>query len=70
MPDSPESIVENQSVRDSPTMIDEKQLLEALAAYRQKLRDQGYPAKAAVVERCIGIVKRMTAQLHTTKPAE
>lgn len=51
-------------------MIDEKQLLEALAAYRQKLRDQGYPAKAAVVERCIGIVKRMTAQLHTTKPAE
>lgn len=51
-------------------MIDEKQLLDALAAYRQRLRNQGHPAKAAVVERCIDIVKRLIDPARTTKPGE
>lgn len=41
-------------------MIDASQLLEALNAYRIRLKEQGHPAKAAAVEHCINIVKRLS----------
>jgi len=36
-------------------------VIEALAAYRQRLKQQGHPAKAAAVEHCIAIVKRLAS---------
>lgn len=44
---------------DNPRMIDTTQLLAALRAYQQKLREAGHPAKALVVTQCIRIVKRL-----------
>jgi hypothetical protein len=40
-------------------MIDATEVIEALQAYRIKLKEQGKPAKAAAVEYCIEIVKRL-----------
>lgn len=56
--------------RNGDTVIEAKQLLDALAAYRQRLRNQGHPAKAAVVEQCIDIVRRQAGPARTTKPGE
>jgi hypothetical protein len=41
-------------------MIEAAQVVTALAAYRQRLVDQGYTAKAAAVAHCINIVKRLS----------
>ncbi|WP_294767273.1 hypothetical protein [uncultured Rhodoferax sp.] len=40
-------------------MIDATELIEALQAYRKRLQDGGFPAKAKAVEHCIKLVKRL-----------
>lgn len=40
-------------------MIDATEVIEALQAYRQKLLSAGHPAKAAAVEHCIKLVRRL-----------
>ncbi|WP_269813893.1 hypothetical protein [Rhodoferax ferrireducens] len=41
-------------------MIDATELLEALTVYRKKLVSAGHPLKAAAVEHCIKIVRRLS----------
>jgi hypothetical protein len=50
--------------------IELNQAIDALAAYRQRLKQQGHPAKAAVVDHCIAIVKRLAVLSRTTKSEE
>lgn len=40
-------------------MINATEVIEALQAYRIKLKKKGQPAKAAAVQYCIEIVKRL-----------
>lgn len=40
-------------------MIEAAALIDAMQAYRKKLLAAGHPAKAAAVEHCIAIVKRL-----------
>jgi len=40
-------------------MIDATEVIEALQAYRTKLKEKGQPAKAAAVQYCIEIVRRL-----------
>lgn len=41
-------------------MIEAAPLIEALQAYRKKLIAAGQPAKAAAVQHCIAIVRRLS----------
>ena len=43
-------------------MIEVEKLVEALNAYRNQMLQRGYPLKAAVVEHCITIVRRVASQ--------
>ena len=40
-------------------MIERDKVIEALAAYRQRLQQQGKTARAAAVAHCIAIIKRL-----------
>lgn len=45
---------------DNRSMIEVPDVVEALQAYRKKLIAAGHPAKAAVVQQCINIVRRLS----------
>ncbi|MDP2254986.1 MAG: hypothetical protein Q8K05_02830 [Polaromonas sp.] len=40
-------------------MIDKLKIIEALSAYRLRLKEQGRLVKAATVEHCIAIIRRL-----------